>query len=114
MTFSSTMRDEIPPGTLDMLILKTLEAGGELHGFEIANAIQARSEDVLRVDEGSLYPALQRMLLKGWLTGEWGKTQENRRARYYRLTRPGRKHLEEELNRYRRVTTAIHRILQPA
>lgn len=97
-----------------MLILKTLEADRELHGFEIANAIQQRTEDVLRVDEGSLYPALQRMLLKGWVTGEWGKTQENRRARYYRLTRTGRKHLEEELNRYARVTAAIHRILQPA
>lgn len=109
-----TTREEIPPGTLDMLILKTLEADRELHGFEIANAIQQRTEDVLRVDEGSLYPALQRMLLKGWVTGEWGKTQENRRARYYRLTRAGRKHLEAEMNRYERVTAAIHRILQPA
>jgi PadR family transcriptional regulator, regulatory protein PadR len=108
------VRDEIPPGTLDMLILKTLQAGVELHGFEIANAIQQRSEDVLRVDEGSLYPALQRMLLKGWLTGEWGRTQENRRARYYRLTRAGRKQLEHELERYGRVSAAIQRILQPA
>ena len=107
-------RDEIPPGTLDMLILKTLHSGGELHGFEIANAIQQRSEDVLRVDEGSLYPALQRMLLKGWITGEWGKTSENRRARYYRLTRAGRNKLQQELERYSRVTAAIHRILQPA
>lgn len=106
-------RDEIPPGTLDMLILKTLHANTELHGFEIANAIQQGSEDVLRVDEGSLYPALQRMLLKGWLSAEWGKTLENRRARYYRLTRAGGKHLEQELARYARVTTAIHRILQP-
>lgn len=106
-------RDEIPPGTLDMLILKTLHSNEELHGFEIANAIQQRSEDVLRVDEGSLYPALQRMLLKGWLSAEWGRTQENRRARYYRLTRAGRKHLEQELARYARVSTAIHRILQP-
>lgn len=108
-----TTRDEIPPGTLDMLILKTLHRKAQLHGFEIANAIQQRSEDVLRIDEGSLYPALQRMLLKGWVSGEWGKTQENRRARYYRLTRAGRKHLENELARYARVTTAIHRILQP-
>jgi len=107
-------RDEIPSGTLDMLILKTLHTHTELHGFEIANAIQQRSKDVLRVDEGSLYPALQRMLLKGWIAGEWGKTQENRRARYYRLTRAGRTHLEQELARYARVTTAIHRILQPA
>lgn len=111
---AATTRDEIPPGTLDVLILKILQSDVELHGFEIANAIQRRSEDVLRVDEGSLYPALQRMLLKGWLTAEWGKTQENRRARYYRLTRGGRKHLEEELARYARVSTAIMRILQPA
>lgn len=109
----ASTRDEIPSGTLDMLILKTLHTRNELHGFEIANAIQQRSEDVLRVDEGSLYPALQRMLLKGWIEGEWGKTQENRRARYYRITRAGRAHLEQELARYARVTTAIHRILQP-
>jgi transcriptional regulator len=110
----STTRDEIPPGTLDLLILKTLAPDGEMHGFEIANAIQLRSEDILRVDEGSLYPALQRMLLKGWLKGEWGKTAENRRARYYRLTLAGRKQLENEMARYRRVTAAIHRIIQPA
>lgn len=108
------MREEIPPGTLDMLILRTLTAAKELHGFEIASAIQQKSEDVLRVDEGSLYPALQRMLLKGWITGEWGKTAENRRARYYQITRGGRKHLEEELARYGRVSAAIHRVLQPA
>ena len=109
-----TTRDEIPPGTLDMLILKTLSWRGELHGFEIAEAIQQMSEDVLRVDEGSLYPALQRMLLKGWLSGEWGKTIENRRARYYHLTPAGRKHLDQELERYSRVSAAIHRILQSA
>jgi transcriptional regulator len=97
-----------------MLILRTLQSHDELHGFEIANAIQQRSEDVLRVDEGSLYPALQRILLKGWVSAQWGKTQENRRARYYRLTRDGRKHLEDELARYTRVSTAIQRILQPA
>jgi transcriptional regulator len=107
-------RDEIPPGTLDMLILRTLSAAGKLHGFEIASSIQERSEDVLRVEEGSLYPALQRMLLKGWLEAEWGKTEENRRARYYRLTRAGRKQLEQELERYRRVSAAIARIVQPA
>jgi transcriptional regulator len=108
-----TLREEIPPGTLDMLILKTLESEKEMHGFEIANAIQQRTEDILRVDEGSLYPALQRMLLKGWLTGEWGRTAENRRARYYRLTRDGRRQLQHELRRYGRVTAAIGRILQP-
>jgi len=107
-------RDEIPPGTLDMLILKTLARGGERHGFEIAEAIQQTSDDVLRVEEGSLYPALQRMLIKGWLVGEWGKTKENRRARYYQLTAAGRKQLEHEQARYERVAQAIARILQPA
>ena len=107
-------RDAIPPGTLDMLILKTLAGAGQLHGFEIAESIQLASSDVLQVEEGSLYPALQRMLIKGWLAAEWGKTAENRRARYYRLTRSGRKHLDEELARYGRVAAAIGRILQPA
>jgi len=107
-------RDEIPPGTLDLLILKTLARGGERHGFEIAEAIQQTSDDVLRVEEGSLYPALQRMLIKGWLVGEWGKTKENRRARYYQLTAAGRKQLEHEQVRYERVAQAIARILQPA
>src|SRR5687767_14670229 len=105
-------RDEIPPGTLDMLILKTLARGGEQHGFQIADAIQTASEDILCVEEGSLYPALQRMLIKGWIQGDWGRTEENRRARYYRLTPEGRKHLERELARYGRVAHAIGRILE--
>lgn len=107
-------RDEIPPGTLDMLILKTLARRGRLHGFEIADAIQQTSADILRVEEGSLYPALQRMLLKGWLKGEWGRTVENRRARYYIVTKAGQKQLEQEMERYARVASAIARILQPA
>jgi transcriptional regulator len=110
----SGQRDEIPPGTLDMLILKTLARRGELHGFQIADAIQETSEDVLHVEEGSLYPALQRMLIKGWIVGVWGKTEENRRARYYQLTPQGRSHLETELERYSRVAQAIARIVQPA
>jgi transcriptional regulator len=104
-------RDEIPQGTLDMLILKTLARAGPLHGFEIAHAILKTSEDVLLVEEGSLYPALQRMLIKGWIAGEWGKTAENRRARYYQLTRAGRKQLEQELEAYARVSAAIARIV---
>jgi transcriptional regulator len=97
-----------------MLILKTLARGGELHGFQIADWIQETSEDVLHVEEGSLYPALQRMLIKGWIVGEWGKTEENRRARYYKLTADGRKQLDSELERYGRVAQAIARIVQPA
>ena len=106
-------RDEIPQGTLDMLILKTLAWKGELHGFEIAEAIEERSANILRVEEGSLYPALQRMLIKGWLAGEWGRTAENRRARYYKLTAAGRKRLESEVASYERVSLAIARILKP-
>ncbi len=106
-------RQGIPPGTLDMLILKVLSHTRPLHGFEIASDIQAISQDVLQVEEGSLYPALQRMLMKGWLEANWGKTAENRRARYYSVTRDGRKQLGQELARYGVVSTAIARILQP-
>jgi PadR family transcriptional regulator, regulatory protein PadR len=97
-----------------MLILKTLARGGSLHGFQIADSIQKTTEEILQVEEGSLYPALQRMLIKGWILGEWGKTEENRRARYYRLTPEGRQQLEREVERYGRVAQAIARILQPA
>ncbi|MCX6590594.1 MAG: PadR family transcriptional regulator [Acidobacteria bacterium] len=110
----SSDRSSIPQGTLDMLILQTVAAGGEMHGFAIADAILEQSGDVLQVEEGSLYPALQRLLVKGFLTGEWGKTPDNRRARYYRLTVPGRKQLGVELAEYRRVSGAILRIIQPA
>ena len=109
-----TQYEEIPPGTLDMLILRTLAFRGELHGFEIAEAIEQRSASVLRVEEGSLYPALQRMLIKGWVAGEWGRTAENRRARYYKLTAAGRRQLESEVSSYERVSLAIARILRPA
>ncbi len=109
-----TDRDPIPPGTLEMLVLKTLARGRELHGFEIAEAIHQQSDEVLQVEEGSLYPALQRMLIKGWISGEWSRTSENRRARYYRLTPAGRKQLDREVEAYQRIATAIARILQPA
>ena len=97
-----------------MLILKTLEGSGEMHGYEIANSIQEITSDVLQVEEGSLYPALQRMLIKGWVRAEWGVTQGNRRARYYKLTPAGRKQLLAEVSRYERVAAAIARVLQPA
>src|SRR5215207_6290713 len=111
---ASTPRDPIPSGTLDMLILTRLAFRGELHGFEIAEAIEQRSANVLQVEEGSLYPALQRLLVKGWIVGEWGRTSGNRRARYYQLTAAGRKQLETELAAYHRVSSAIARILKPA
>lgn len=107
-------RDEIPPGTLYLLILKTLARRGEMHGYEIAKSIQQNSEDVLQVEEGSLYPALQRMLVKGWVTAYWGATAENRRARYYRLTAVGRKQLQVEQSQFERVVNAITRVIQTA
>jgi transcriptional regulator len=107
-------RDPIPPGTLEMLVLTTLARRSELHGFEIADAIERASTDVLRVEEGSLYPALQRMLVKGWIAGEWSRTDENRRARYYRLTARGRRELNRQIEAYERVTGAIARVLQMA
>ncbi len=107
-------QDEIPPGTLYLLILRTLARGGELHGYEIANSIQRLSDDVLRVEEGSLYPALQRMLIKGWVKAKWGVTAGNRRARYYQLTPLGRKQLEVEVTQFERVVGAITRVIQTA
>lgn len=83
-----------------------------MHGYEIANSIQRISQDVLQVEEGSLYPALQRMLIKGWVTAEWGTTAENRRARYYRLTAAGRKQLEVETKQFERVIGAITRVIE--
>ncbi len=106
-------REEIPPGTLEVLILRTLCRGKPMHGFEIADFIQETSGGVLQVEEGSLYPALHRLLLKEWIEGEWGKTSENRRARYYSLTTEGRKQLARELDRYARVSQALARLLQP-
>src|SRR5712664_2130275 len=106
------MRDEIPPGTLYMLILKTLARGGEMHGYEIASSIQQISDDVLQVEEGSLYPALQRMLIKGWVTAKWGTTAGNRRARYYELTAAGRRQLAFEMSQFERVIGAITRVIE--
>jgi PadR family transcriptional regulator PadR len=106
--------DPILPGTLEMLVLTALARRSERHGFEIADAIERASTDVLRVEEGSLYPALQRMLVKGWITGEWKRTDENRRARYYRLTGAGRRELGRQVEAYERVTGAIARVLRMA
>jgi len=106
-------RAEIPPGTLDMLILKTLSRG-HMHGYGIAEHIHQMSEDVLEVEEGSLYPALQRLLIQGWVSAEWGQSENNRRARYYRLTRAGRKQLDQELSEFNRVIRAIGRVIRTA
>jgi PadR family transcriptional regulator PadR len=105
-------RDEIPPGTLYLLILRTLARSGQMHGYEIANSIQRISNEILQIEEGSLYPALQRMLIKGWVTAKWGSTAENRRARYYQLTAAGRKQLDVELSQFGRVIGAITRVIE--
>jgi PadR family transcriptional regulator PadR len=104
-------RTEIPPGTLDMLILKSLSRG-PMHGYGIAEHIHHMSEDVLEVEEGSLYPALQRLLIQGWVSAEWGQSENNRRARFYRMTAAGRKQLERELTEFQRVIRAISRVIQ--
>jgi PadR family transcriptional regulator PadR len=107
-------RDEIPPGTLYVLILRTLAVRKRLHGFEIAEFIEQQSEDILQVEEGSLYPALQRMLIKGWVVAEWGVTAGNRRARYYTLTAGGKKQLALELTKFHRVMGAVAKVIQTA
>jgi PadR family transcriptional regulator, regulatory protein PadR len=104
---------ELLQGTLDLLILKTLSAG-PMHGFAIAQRIQQCSDDVLVVEEGSLYPCLYRMEEKGWLKAEWGKSENNRRAKFYELTRSGRKQLEEESAIWERVHRAITLVLETA
>jgi len=103
---------DIPPGTLYMLILKTLAHRGSLHGYGIAQHIQQVSEDVLQVEEGSLYPALQRMLVKGWVVAEWKQSENNRRARFYKLTPDGRKQLARELREFDQVMGAIARVIE--
>lgn len=110
---SRSDRDEIPPGMLDLMVLRTLAHRERLHGFEIAQAIEQGSGDVLLVEEGSLYPALQRLLLKGCVHAEWGRTSDNRRARYYQLTAAGRRELSREMQTYRRISRAVARVLRP-
>jgi len=103
----------VPPGTLVMLVLRVLQSG-PLHGYAIAQRIHALSSDVLQVEEGSLYPALQRILLKGWAKAEWGISETNRRVRFYRLTPAGRSHLAAEMSDYDRVNVAIRAVLRTA
>jgi PadR family transcriptional regulator, regulatory protein PadR len=103
----------MPSGALVLLVLRVLRSS-PLHGYAIAQRIHTLSSEVLHVEEGSLYPALQKMLLKGWVRAEWGISETNRKVRFYRLTRDGRKQLEEELSDYDRVTEAIQNVLRTA
>ena len=100
-------------GTLDVLVLKTLQLS-PAHGHTIAHAIERRSEDVLQVEHGSLYPALHRLEDRGWIASFWGTSENNRRARYYRLTPRGRKQLEAQTTRWDEIVRAVNRILRPA
>lgn len=104
---------ELLPGTLDLLILKTLVAG-PMHGYGIAQRLKIVSDEVLQVGESSLYPALQRLLLKGWVKAAWGASENNRRARYYTLTAAGRKQLAAERREFDRIILAIHKVLNTA
>ena len=106
-------RTEIPPGTLYMLVLKTLARLGPTHGYGIAQHVRQISQDVLQVEEGSLYPALQRMLVKGWVVAEWSQSDNNRRARYYKLTPAGRKQLAVEQSKWESFSRAMSLILKP-
>jgi transcriptional regulator len=106
-------RQELLPGTLDMLVLKTLSIG-VMHGYGIAQHIKSVSGDVLQVEEGSLYPALQRLQIQGLVASDWGHSANNRRARYYRLTRDGRRALGEAESSFDRLIAAIGRVMRPA
>jgi PadR family transcriptional regulator len=106
-------RQELLPGTLDMLILKTLTRD-VMHGYGIAEHIRQMSDEVLQVEEGSLYPALQRLQLQGRIASEWGHSINNRRARYYRLTKAGRRQLGESESSFARLIDAITRVMKPA
>lgn len=107
------LQGEILQGTLDLLILQTLVLGAA-HGHTIAHAIEQRSEDVLQVEHGSLYPALHRLENRGWIASFWGTSENNRKARYYRLTRAGRKELAQQHGRWQQLVRAINRVLKPA
>jgi transcriptional regulator len=113
MTMAQSSRSEILPGTLDMLVLHTLTLGS-LHGYAIAQHIEKLSRSVLQVEQGSLYPALERLQRKGWVTSKWGQSPTGRRARYYKITASGQKQLGEETSDFDRVMLAINRVLKRA
>jgi PadR family transcriptional regulator PadR len=105
-------KSEVLQGTLDLLVLKTLESMGPMHGFGIAIRIQQVSEDLLRLNQGTLYPALLRLEQRGWIASKWGFSENNRKAKFYSLTRAGRKRLVEEVESWDRMSAMIHRVLR--
>jgi PadR family transcriptional regulator PadR len=104
-------RTEVLQGTLDLLVLKTLDSMGPMHGFGIALRIQQVSQDLLQLNQGTLYPALLRLQQRGWIASKWGLSENNRKARFYSLTRDGRKQLKEEAESWGRMSTVINRVL---
>ena len=107
----STKRDELFPGALEMMILQTLRRG-PLHGYALAQSIKQASDEMVRVEEGSLYPALQRMLKAGWLKAEWGVSARNREVRIYKLTAAGRKQLEQKVSTFERLLSGISKVMR--
>src|SRR5512137_3232003 len=107
-----TSKSEVLQGTLDLLVLKTLDSMGPMHGFGIALRIQQVSQDLLQLNQGTLYPALLRLEQRGWIASKWGVSEKNRRAKYYSLTRAGRRQLNEEEESWDRMSTMINRVLK--
>ncbi len=107
-----TSKSEVLQGTLDLLVLKTLDSMGPMHGFGIAMRIQQVSEDLLQLNQGTLYPALLRLEQRGWIASKWGVSENNRKAKYYSLTRAGRKQMEEEAESWGRMSAMINRVLR--
>jgi PadR family transcriptional regulator, regulatory protein PadR len=107
-----TPKSEVLQGTLDLLVLKTLDSMGPMHGFGIAIRIQQVSEDLLRLNQGTLYPALLRLEQRGWIASKWGISENNRKAKFYSLTRAGRKRLVQEVESWDRMSAMIHRVLR--
>jgi len=107
-----TSKSEVLQGTLDLLTLKTLDSVGPMHGFGIALRIQKVSKDLLQLNQGTLYPALLRLEQRGWLASKWGVSENNRKAKFYSLTRAGRKQLEEEAESWDRMSAVINRVLR--
>jgi PadR family transcriptional regulator, regulatory protein PadR len=108
----STSKSEVLQGTLDLLVLKTLDSMGPMHGFGIAMRIQQVSQDLLQLNQGTLYPALLRLEQRGWIVSKWGVSENNRKAKFYSLTRIGRKQLAQEAEGWDRMSTMINRVLK--
>lgn len=111
MTSEPKGKGQVLQGTLDLIVLRTLDTMGPLHAYGIATRLQQVSEDLLQLNQGTLYPALVRLEQQGWIAGEWGKTENNREAKYYRITKVGRRALSEETARWRQMSSLVEKLL---